>query len=53
MLIDRIFFKLETDLLVFFSGTGADFFLQLKLDIFRDFSESIYFLTIKSHFYTC
>ena len=30
-----------------FRGRGC-FFQQLKLDIFRDLSESIYFLTIKS-----
>ena len=29
---------------------GADFCQQLKLDIFRDFSECIYFLTIKKSF---
>ena len=50
MLIRLDFLKLETGHLVFFLGAGADFFQQLKLDIFRDFSESIYFLTIKSHF---
>ena len=48
MLIRLDFFKLDTDHLVFFLGAGAGFFQQLKLDIFRDFSESIYFLTIKS-----
>ena len=53
MLIQLDFLKLETDHLVFFWGAGADFFQQLKLDVFRDFSESIYFLTTKSHFYTC
>ena len=49
-----------TDLLGFFAfflggggGAGAVFFQQLKLDTLRDFSENIYFLTIKSHFYTC
>ena len=53
MLIRLDFLKLETYHLVFFlffwggGGAGADFFQQLKLDIFRDFSESIYFLTIK------
>ena len=51
MLIRLDFLKLETDHLVFFLGAGADFFQQLKLDILRVFSESIYFLTIKSHFY--
>ena len=40
------FLKFETDHLVFFWGAGADFLQQLKLDIFRDFIESI-FLTIK------
>ena len=65
MLIRLGFLKLETDhfFVCFFffffffwgggGGRGADFFQQLKLDIFRDFSESIYLLTIKSHFYTC
>ena len=47
------FFKLKADHLVFFLGAGADFFQQLKLDLFREFSESIYFLIIKNHFYTC
>ena len=36
MLIRLDFIKLETDHLVFFLGTGAGFFQQLKLDIFRD-----------------
>ena len=44
------FLKLETDHLVFFWGAGADFFQQLKLDIFRDFSERFYFFNHKSHF---
>ena len=48
MLIRLEFLKFETDHLVFFLGAGAVFFQQLKPDIFRDFSESIYFLTIKS-----
>ena len=47
MLIRLDFLKLETDHLVFFLGAGVDFFQQLKLDIFRDFSERICFLTIK------
>ena len=50
MLIRLDFLKLETEHLVFFFGAGADFFKQRKLDIFRDFSESIYFLTIKVFF---
>ena len=45
------FLKLETYHLVFFLGAGADFFQQLKPDILRDFSESIYFFNHKSHFY--
>ena len=48
MLIRLDFLKLETDHLVFFIGAGAGFFQQLKLDIFIYFSESIYFLPIKS-----
>ena len=48
MLIGLDFLKLETDHLVFFLGAGAGFFQQFKLYIFRDFSESIYLLTIKS-----
>ena len=48
MLIRLDFIKLETGHLVFFLGAGAVFYQQLKLDIFRDFSESIYFLPIKS-----
>ena len=48
MLIPLDFLKLETDHLVSFLGAGAGFFQQLKLDIFGDFSEIIYFLTIKS-----
>ena len=51
MLIRLDFLKLETGHLFFFLGAGADLFQQLKLDIFRDFSESIYFLTIKSNFW--
>ena len=48
MLIRLVFFfKLETDHLVFFFGAGADFFQQLKPDIFRDFSESIFFFNHK------
>ena len=47
----------ECSLDLFFNQTchwfGADFFQQLKLDIFRHISESIYFLTIKSIFYNC
>ena len=43
MLIRLDFLKLESDRLVFILGAGADFFQQLKLDNFRDFSESIYF----------
>ena len=35
---------------VFFLGTGADFYEQLKLDFSRHFSEST-FKTIKSIFY--
>ena len=46
MLIRLDFLQIETDHLVNFWGAGAGFFL--KLDTFRDFSESIYFLTIKS-----
>ena len=48
MLIRLDFLQLETDHLVNFWGAGAGFFQQLKLYTFRDFSESIYFLTIKS-----
>ena len=47
MLIRLDFLYLESDHFVFFWGAGADFFQQPKLDIFRDFSESIYCLTIK------
>ena len=47
MLIRLDCLKLETDHLVFFFGAGAGFFQQLKLDTFRDFSESIYLLTHK------
>ena len=47
MLIRLDFLKLETDHLVFFLGAGAGFFHQLKPDIFRDFSESIYFFNHK------
>ena len=43
MLIRLDFLKFETDHLVFFLGAVAVFFQQLKPDIFRDFSESIYF----------
>ena len=50
MLIRLDFIKLETDHLVFFLGAGAGFFQQLKLDIFRDYSESIYFLPTRSFF---
>ena len=50
MLIQLDFLKSETDHLVSFLGTGAGFFYQLKLDMFRDFSESVYFLIIKSFF---
>ena len=44
------FLKLETYHLVFFLGAGADFFQQLKPDILRDFSESIYFFNHKKSF---
>ena len=49
MLIRLDFLKLETDHFGFlFGGRGCFFSQQLKLDIFRDFSENIYFLTIMS-----
>ena len=43
MLIRFDFLKLETDHLFFFLGAGSDFFQQLRRDIFRELSESIYF----------
>ena len=48
----EFFFKLETDYLFFFLGTGADFFQQLKPDIFETLVKFSDFLTIKSHFDT-
>ena len=42
---------LETYYSVFFLGTGAGFYQQLKLDVSRHLSESIF--TIKSVFYNC
>ena len=52
MLIRLDFLKLETDLLVFFLGAGADYFQQLKLDFLETLVKAFIFLTIKSHFYT-
>ena len=50
MLIRLDFLKLETDHFVFSLGARADFFHQLKLDFFRDLSESIYFFNHKKSF---